>query len=236
MSIPERLADAQLLLGHDRNEGALLSVLVAVGATAQKRYEKMRDCEAYCTFLQDEFKRNNVARVLYHMDKPVSPMPPLPIEELELPPSPPPPRLGDDMEAWREAQEARDADVKARIEAHYKRLGDRVRDRKEWGERQTLMPMGLILYALCRCGLCHKAELDPRVSFVDAPGLSPDLKDQHLKLPVGWIARLATIVIGAPENAHLFSNGAKLFWKDALTAAEKDPEHEVSPQLTHERT
>ena len=63
MSIPDRLADAELLLRHDRHEGALIMVLVAIAATARKRYpNKKFDGDAFCTFLVDEFPGHNQTR------------------------------------------------------------------------------------------------------------------------------------------------------------------------------
>lgn len=42
MSIQERLADADLLWQHGRREGALLSALIAVSATAQKTFPTVK--------------------------------------------------------------------------------------------------------------------------------------------------------------------------------------------------
>ena len=76
-----------------------------------------------------------------------------------------------------------------------------------------------IFYKLCRCGLCHEAELDPRVSFVEASGLRSSPEDrggqQHLELSTGWILQLAVLVIGAPENANLLTDEHKAFWTEA---------------------
>lgn len=65
MSIARRIEDAKILYDLGRHEGALLSVLVAVGATSRLRLpqgtlsrrkpkEKMSDGEAFETFLAEE--------------------------------------------------------------------------------------------------------------------------------------------------------------------------------------
>lgn len=56
MSIKDRLEDARLLYTHGRKDGALLSVLVAIGATSRLRYPKSahKDRSAFLTFLHDE--------------------------------------------------------------------------------------------------------------------------------------------------------------------------------------
>jgi hypothetical protein len=66
MSIQTRLEEAQLLLEHGRYEGALLCVLIALAATAQRRFprgktksiqnpkNKMGDGEAFQTFVTQE--------------------------------------------------------------------------------------------------------------------------------------------------------------------------------------
>lgn len=64
MSVRERILDARLLIKHGRYEGALSQILIAVAATARKRFpigtpsrwkpgEGMRDREAFMTFLDE---------------------------------------------------------------------------------------------------------------------------------------------------------------------------------------
>lgn len=53
MSIPDRLADAEVLWSNERREGALLSVLVAVSATAQRVLPDVKgDRSRFETFLK----------------------------------------------------------------------------------------------------------------------------------------------------------------------------------------
>lgn len=52
MSIAERLEDADLLWRSGRREGALLSVLVAVSATARRTFPSVGDREAFVQFLK----------------------------------------------------------------------------------------------------------------------------------------------------------------------------------------
>ncbi|MHC4414646.1 MAG: hypothetical protein ACYS0G_05125 [Planctomycetota bacterium] len=225
MSIPERLADAMLLLQHGRNEGALLSVLVSISATSRKRYPwpstksaanpsaPMGDREAFCTFLKDEFKRHNIVRTHELIDPPDSPMPPLPTETFEVPPAP---EMGDDLDAYLEADEKWLADYEARYVAYRKRIDDQTRALREWGERQKLTPIEVVFYELCRCGLCHEAALDPRVSFVDnRESLSSKLENQQLELSTGYIFMLGGVVIAAKENAGMFSEEVKAPWRPA---------------------
>lgn len=55
MSIPDRLQDAAFLYSHDRRDGALLSVLIAVAATARRRYPiRISDRQAFTRFLAEE--------------------------------------------------------------------------------------------------------------------------------------------------------------------------------------
>lgn len=54
MSITDRLRDADLLREHGRHEGALLSTLVAVAATARQVYPQDGDGEAFRRFLRDQ--------------------------------------------------------------------------------------------------------------------------------------------------------------------------------------
>jgi len=59
MSVKDRLEDARLLYAHGRQEGALLSVLVAVAGTSRKRYPKETiggDREAFTKFVGEEMK------------------------------------------------------------------------------------------------------------------------------------------------------------------------------------
>lgn len=51
--IKRRLEDAILLWKEGRQEGAFLSVLIAVAATARKRYPKAKDRESFEQFLKD---------------------------------------------------------------------------------------------------------------------------------------------------------------------------------------
>ncbi len=52
MTIEDRLGDAELLWRHGRREGALLSALVAVAATAQRAFPKAGDGDAFRRFLR----------------------------------------------------------------------------------------------------------------------------------------------------------------------------------------
>ena len=55
MSIPDRLRDASILYSQGRRDGALLSVLIAVAATARRRYPRpIKDRPAFTQFLSDE--------------------------------------------------------------------------------------------------------------------------------------------------------------------------------------
>ena len=56
MSIQSRIDDAKLLWEHEHLEGAFLSVLIAVAATARKRYpsRRVRDREAFERFVSEE--------------------------------------------------------------------------------------------------------------------------------------------------------------------------------------
>ena len=55
MSVKERLEDAQLLHQANRNQGAMLSVLVAVAATSRKRRPRpTKDWDAFESFLKEE--------------------------------------------------------------------------------------------------------------------------------------------------------------------------------------
>ncbi len=51
--IKNRIDDAILLWDKGRQEGAFLSTLIAVAATARRRYPKTRDREAFEQFLKD---------------------------------------------------------------------------------------------------------------------------------------------------------------------------------------
>ena len=56
MSIPERVEDAEFLCQHGREEGALLSALSAVAATARLRFpdrKAVKDGDAFRQFLED---------------------------------------------------------------------------------------------------------------------------------------------------------------------------------------
>ena len=59
MSVRERIIDAQLLYANGRKAGALLSILVAVGATSRKRYPKKTkgDRDAFTSFLSKELPK-----------------------------------------------------------------------------------------------------------------------------------------------------------------------------------
>jgi hypothetical protein len=52
-AIRARIDDAIFLWDRGRQEGAFLSVLIAVAATARRRYPKMKDREAFEQFLRD---------------------------------------------------------------------------------------------------------------------------------------------------------------------------------------
>jgi len=58
MSIKNRIKDAQILYANGQEEGALLSVLIAVAATSRKRYprDKMSDKDAFIKFVGEEMK------------------------------------------------------------------------------------------------------------------------------------------------------------------------------------
>jgi hypothetical protein len=71
MSVTDRIDDARILYSQGRRHGSLLSVLIAVTATARKRFppntpsradssKPMGDIEAFSTFLHDELGRMNV--------------------------------------------------------------------------------------------------------------------------------------------------------------------------------
>lgn len=53
MSIRLRVNDALFLWKNDRSEGAFLSALIAVAATARKRYPELTDRDAFEQFLVD---------------------------------------------------------------------------------------------------------------------------------------------------------------------------------------
>jgi len=52
MSLRDRVEDAMLLWENGRREGALLVALIAVAATARRRFPDRRDCDAFDGFLQ----------------------------------------------------------------------------------------------------------------------------------------------------------------------------------------
>jgi hypothetical protein len=65
MSVPDRIDDARILYSNGHRHGSLLAVLIAVTATARKRFppttpsrsdpgKPMGDVEAFTTFLRDE--------------------------------------------------------------------------------------------------------------------------------------------------------------------------------------
>jgi len=57
MSIQQRLEDAQFLYENGRREGALLSVLIAVAATARRRYPRpIKDQDAFQRFVGEEMQ------------------------------------------------------------------------------------------------------------------------------------------------------------------------------------
>lgn len=71
MSVNDRIDDARVLYSQGRRQGSLLSVLIAVTATARKRFplntpsrtdpsKPMGDIEAFTTFLHEELTRLNV--------------------------------------------------------------------------------------------------------------------------------------------------------------------------------
>src|SRR5258705_2770450 len=71
MSVPERIDDARILYSQGRRHGSLLSVLIAVTATARKRFppntpsrtdpaKPMGDVEAFTTFLHDTLSKMDV--------------------------------------------------------------------------------------------------------------------------------------------------------------------------------
>lgn len=59
MGVKDRIIDARLLYANGRKEGALLFVLVAVAATARKRYPfgRKRDSDAFTSFLSEELPK-----------------------------------------------------------------------------------------------------------------------------------------------------------------------------------
>ncbi len=59
MSVKDKIIDARLLYANGRKEGALLSVLVAVAATARKRYPfgTKKDGDAFTSFLGEELTK-----------------------------------------------------------------------------------------------------------------------------------------------------------------------------------
>src|SRR5258706_2183213 len=71
MSVPDRIDDARILYSQGRRHGSLLSVLIAVTATARKRFppatpsridpaKPMGDIAAFTTFLHEELSKMNV--------------------------------------------------------------------------------------------------------------------------------------------------------------------------------
>jgi hypothetical protein len=71
MSVTDRIDDARILYSQGRRHGSLLAVLIAVTATARKRFppntpsrtdptKPMGDIEAFTTFLHEELSRLNV--------------------------------------------------------------------------------------------------------------------------------------------------------------------------------
>jgi len=72
MSVTDRIDDARVLYSQGRRHGSLLSVLIAVTATARKRFppntpsrtdpsKPMGDIEAFTTFLHEELTRLGVS-------------------------------------------------------------------------------------------------------------------------------------------------------------------------------
>lgn len=72
MSVNDRIDDARVLYSQGRRHGSLLSVLLAVTATARKRFppntpsrtdpsKPMGDIEAFTTFLHEELRKLNVS-------------------------------------------------------------------------------------------------------------------------------------------------------------------------------
>lgn len=60
MSVFDRILDAELLWDANRKESAYLLILVAVAATARKRYPRpIGDREAFTNFIKDEIKGIN---------------------------------------------------------------------------------------------------------------------------------------------------------------------------------
>lgn len=53
MSIEDRLTDAELLRKHGRDEGALLSILVAVAALARRQHPSLGDRAGFETLLRE---------------------------------------------------------------------------------------------------------------------------------------------------------------------------------------
>jgi len=71
MSVTDRIDDARVLYSQGRRHGSLLAVLIAVTATARKRFppvtpsrtdatKPMGDIEAFTTFLHEELAKMNV--------------------------------------------------------------------------------------------------------------------------------------------------------------------------------
>src|SRR3954471_11215126 len=71
MSVTDRIDDARVLYSQGRRQGSLLAVLIAVTATARKRFppntpsrtnpsKPMGDIEAFTTFLHEELGKMNV--------------------------------------------------------------------------------------------------------------------------------------------------------------------------------
>ena len=52
MSAEDRLKDAELLWAYGRREGALLSIMIAVAASARSAHPALKDQDAFVTFLK----------------------------------------------------------------------------------------------------------------------------------------------------------------------------------------
>ena len=185
MSIDARIRDAKILLSHGRYEGALLMVLVALAGTSRKRYpqEAQSDREAFIKFFDEEWPRHKSG-------------------------------LGD-FECFRCRQDG----TRERLRLDTSDLGGCMKElRVEVGGKRY--GFAEVFYKYMRCYLVHEAALPGEVLVVPGSkvvlkdvqagtvlrvrgGQMTVLKDVSLCVSDGLLNFLYTLVVSAPENAHL---------------------------------
>lgn len=217
MSIVARIDDARFLLSHGRYEGALLCALVAVEATARKRFPKnvalswkpltgkqlkprtMGDGEAFRNFLRAELPTyaplGPESKV--RIGQLSEPLPDAP--NLELPTSP---DAGASDAEYDEFTQA----LSAAVEGFSRNLTEYPAEMEAYCERisEQMWPLDKVFWKLCRCGLCHNAQLPDTIAIDETTRLYIRCDEECLHLSVSWVAILISVVEDADENAGLF--------------------------------